>query len=256
MRFLKNFFTTKFYHEYLSVFSTTVKTIRRNRCSFKLEPEVAVLERVIASGDICIDIGGAYGRYTLPIARRVGETGKVFTFEPGRYSFKVLSFIKKFYGLNNVTLIKKALSDKEGQIRLISPLKNSGKIGPSLAYISEEAQENSLSELVPMTTLDSFCLENGIKQVRFIKCDTEGAELLAYKGARRLIEENHPTILSELDKCYLSRYGHSASDVEDFFRKFNYCFFIYRDDSFKKTEQIKEDGNYFFIHESRLASII
>jgi FkbM family methyltransferase len=256
MRFLKSFFTSTFYHEYLSLFSTTFQTIRRNSRSSKLEPEVALLDKFVRPGDSCIDVGGAYGRYTLPLARRVGKTGKVFTFEPGRYSFKVLSFIKRFYCLDNVRLIKKALSDQEGQIRLFSPVKKSGKIGPSLAYISEEAQENAVSELVAMTTLDSFCLANRIKEVHFIKCDTEGAELLVYKGARRLIEESHPTILSELDKRYLNRYGHSASDVEDFFRKFNYRFLVYCDGSFGEVGKIKEDGNYFFVHQSKLKGII
>jgi len=251
-----SFFTSTFYHEYLSLFSTIFQTIRRNRLRSKLEPEVALLDKFVSPGDVCIDVGGAYGRYTLPLARRVGETGKVFTFEPGRYSFKVLSFIKRFYCLDNVSLIKKALSDQEGQIRLFSPVKKSGKLGSSLAYISKQAQENTISELVPMTTLDSFCLENEVKQVNFIKCDTEGSELLVYKGAQRLIQEQNPVILSEVDKGYLSRFNHTISDLEDFFLKNKYRFIVYRNGAFKELNHIRENGNYFFVHQSKLKGII
>ena len=251
-----NLFKSKFYHEYLSLFSTTFKTIYRNRKNTKLEPEVSILNKFVSPGNVCVDIGGAYGRYALPLSRLVGKTGMIYSFEPGYYSYKVISFILKFSGLKNVVIIKKALSNCSGQIKLISPIKRSGKVGASLSYISESENKDAVCELVPMTTLDSFCSENDIKEVSFIKCDTEGSEFLIYQGAGKIIADQKPTILSEVDTNNLNRYHHTVKDLEEFFFKKNYRIFVLEAGTLKEIKHITANGNYFFVHESKCKNIV
>jgi len=43
-----------------------------------------------------------------------------------------------------------------------------------------------------MTTVDRFVEERGLAQVDFIKCDIEGAEELAIRGAEKTIERFRP----------------------------------------------------------------
>jgi FkbM family methyltransferase len=43
---------------------------------------------------------------------------------------------------------------------------------------------------VPCTTIDSFCTENAIEAIDFLKVDAEGGELLVLHGARRMMEED------------------------------------------------------------------
>jgi len=43
---------------------------------------------------------------------------------------------------------------------------------------------------VEIKALDTFCIENQIPQVDFLKIDTEGHELAVLKGAKNLISEN------------------------------------------------------------------
>jgi FkbM family methyltransferase len=250
---MSSFFESKFYHETLSVFSTTFKTIVRNIKGVKFEPEVAVLHRFVDKGDTCIDVGGAYGRYALPLSRLVGPKGKIYSFEPGQYSYKVFKSIASFHGMRNVVLIKKALSDKEGEIKLLSPIKGSGKLGASLSYIGKEAQVNTISETVAMTTIDIFCKQENIRKVNFIKCDTEGAELSVYRGAVEVIERDHPTVLSEVEEGNLKRYGHTKEDLIAFFLSRNYRIFILDKGAIKEVKQMNEEGNnYFFVHTSNL----
>lgn len=246
-----SFLQSRFYQDYLSVFSTIVKTIARNSKKSKFEPEVAVLGRLVAAGSICIDIGGAYGRYALPLSNIVGSAGRVYCFEPGRYSHRVLTSIKRIYNLKNVVIIKAALSDSEKTIKLFSPVKTSGKIGPSLAHIGEGEEPETLSEDVPMTTLDRFCAKEQIAKVDFIKCDIEGAELLAYRGAQRTIERDRPIILSEVDDGNLKRYGHSAKALEDFFTSRDYRLAVYDEGKLRSIEYIGQNRNYLFIPASR-----
>lgn len=251
-----NFLHSRFYQDYLSVFSTTVKTIIRNFKKTKFEPEVSILDKLIDPGSICFDIGGAYGRFALPLSRIVGKNGKVYSFEPGRYSHKVLSAIKNFYGLNNVVITKKALSDREKEIRLFSPIKGSGKIGPSLSFIDEGDHQDALSEVVSMATIDNFCLSARVPRVDFIKCDIEGAELLAYKGGRQVIERDHPHVLSEVDEGNLNRYGQSPKELEEFFTAKGYKIAVFQEGVLKPLEHLKENRNYLFIHGSQWDKII
>lgn len=249
-----HFFQSRFYHERLSLFSTACKTIVRNLKGIKFEPEVAVLGQLVKPGDVCIDVGGAYGRYALPLSRLVGSLGRVYSFEPGLYSCNVFKSVSFFHGMRNVTLIKKALSDKPGEIELLSPIKSSGKIGASLSYIGQKGADNMFSETVPMTTIDIFCKEQNITKVDFIKCDTEGSELFVYKGAEGIIDRFKPTILSEVEDQNLARYGQTKQELKEFFVSKGYKVFALVDGAIKPQESMAENRNYFFIHPSKIRS--
>ena len=252
---MKPNFLKKLYYEYISLFSTAAKTVIRNLKRKKFEPEAQVLDKIISPGETCLDVGGAYGRYALVISRIVGTNGRVFCFEPGRYSYRVLRIIKWFHRLNNVSIYKLALSDRNGSINLCSPVKKTLKIGHSLAFISLDTQDNAISELVNMTTIDDFCMENAIEQVNFIKCDTEGSEILVFRGAEDTIKKYKPLILCEVDIGNMSRYGYKPSDLEGFFGALAYKIFSYREGAFVYNKKIIESSNYFFVPDDKLLRI-
>ncbi len=237
----------KFYYEYLSCLSTAVKTVRRNLKGTKFEPDVAVLNNFIKQGDVVIDVGGAYGRYAYPISRLVGPKGRVYSFEPGTYSSRVLKFVAWFHGLKNVVVIKQALSDKEGSINLCFPVKKTGKVGPSLAYISTENASHAWTEKVPMVTIDDYCRRSRIESIRFIKCDVEGAELNVYRGADAMIRKCRPVVLSEVDADNLKRFGYDVNDLEKFFLERGYKIAYLKDGVITPTEHITFSGNFYFI---------
>jgi FkbM family methyltransferase len=247
---LKLYYRTKFYQG-ISCVSTALRTIYRNLRGKKFEPEVALLKDFISAGDVCFDIGAAYGRYALPLSRLAGTSGKIYCFEPGTYSFNVLSFIAHFHRLRNVVLVKRALSDREGKIKLALPVKKSGKLGPSLAYLSAQDAPDALSEEVQMTTIDAFCAERQIPRLDFIKCDVEGAELLVFSGGSRTIERYKSVILSEVDAGNLAKFGHDKRKLQDFFLQAGYRIFLLEDSRLAESGQITKDANYLFIHRSR-----
>src|SRR5271167_4437470 len=138
---MAHFYHNIFYQNFFSLPSTIIKTVRRNCQGQKFEPEVDALATLITPGSYCFDVGGAYGRYAFPLSRMVGPQGRIYSFEPGSYSYKVFLFIKVYFALNNVVLIKKAVSNKPGSIELCLPPKRSGKLGASLAYIHSGKKE-------------------------------------------------------------------------------------------------------------------
>jgi FkbM family methyltransferase len=243
------FYQNIFYQNFFSLPSTIIKTVRRNCLGQKFEPEVEALSILIHPGSICFDVGGAYGRYAFPLSRMVGLQGSIYSFEPGSYSYKVITFVKFFFGLKNLTLIKKAVSNKPGSIELCLPPKRSGKLGASLAYIHSEKKEDSFCETVDMLTLDDFAKSGDLPRLDLIKCDTEGSELLVFQGAKGLIERFKPIVLTEIDANNLARFGQKPSDILDFFRRWKYRLMIWEAGTFVPVATAEKPGNYFFIPE-------
>ena len=71
--------------------------------------EIDFLKQVIKKGDIVLDIGSNIGFYAKIISNLIGDTGKVFCFEPDKINFKHLSNLIR--EKTNVVLINKAVSD-------------------------------------------------------------------------------------------------------------------------------------------------
>ncbi|MFT5387176.1 MAG: FkbM family methyltransferase [Candidatus Omnitrophota bacterium] len=246
-----SFYQTAFYHKYVSCFATAIKTISRNIKNKKFEPEVAVLDRFLSEGMTVIDVGGAYGRYALPMARLIGSEGHVHSFEPGAYSFRVLSIVKAFHRLSNVTINNKALADKPGKLHLNAPFKRNGRVGPSLAYVSEKKEKDAYSEEVDVVTIGDYCKEQDITKVDFIKADVEGAEYGVFKGAEDIIKRDKPVVLSEVENDNLKRFNLTADDIQNFFKQYGYKTYYLDGKNLIECEKIEEPLNYFFIPEGK-----
>jgi hypothetical protein len=66
---------------------------------------------------------------------------------------------------------------------------------------------------VAVTTVDEFVTRFGIQRVHLIKLDIEGNEMHALRGARKLIERDHPAVIAELNAVCLARDGAKPSDI-------------------------------------------
>ena len=96
-------------------------------------------------------------------------------FEPNPEFFDEL--YKKVEGKSNVHANKYGLGDKNQVMGYISGLQS---------FVASEAINNpyAISHLLlPMKTLDTYLLETGIRQIDFLKMDTEGYELKILLGA-------------------------------------------------------------------------
>lgn len=235
-----------------SRFSTTFKTIYRNIYHKKFEPEIYILNKFISAGSLCFDIGAAYGRYTFIMSRLVSDSGHIYSFEPGSYSCKVLSNVVKFHQLENVTIIKKSLSEEDGFTKLTIPIKKGGKIGPSLAYLSLGANPKNIgiTEEVELTTIDKYCSQMQISRLDFIKCDVEGVELSVFRGGEETIRHYQPVVLCEVDKDCMEKFGFHPREIYDFFRNLGYNSFVLEGKEIKGVNEINCPRNYFFIHSS------
>jgi FkbM family methyltransferase len=129
-------------------------------------------------GDVIVDIGAAFGIYTLIASKRVGANGKVIAIEAHPDSFDMLNRNTKLNKLTNVTCLNYAVYSRKMKIKFYS----------NYTIMSERVREEKMKEKfveVNADTLDNLLQQNGLGQgqVNWIKIDVEGAELEVLKGA-------------------------------------------------------------------------
>ena len=93
--------------------------------------------------------------------------------------------------------------------------------------------------------------DHAIDRCDFIKCDVEGAEFLVLKGAANTIKRFKPIILLEVVADFLSRNGHTISDVEDFFLDHGYQFHMWNDGAMRPIARLVNGRNNFAVPGSR-----
>lgn len=172
----------------------------------------------LQQGDTALDIGANQGVHTQVLADTVGESGRVYAFEPIPFLFHRLQ--TRFEKHGQVTLFPYAASSEDGAVSFYinvlnasfcSGLQRQETIGGVKAYpITVEARR-----------IDSLNLDG--RQIRLIKLDVEGAELLALRGASDLISRHQPVCVFEWGDAVSAAYGTSSSvDMWDFWKRQKY----------------------------------
>jgi FkbM family methyltransferase len=180
------------------------------------EPELGLLEHIVRDGDVVFDVGANYGLYSFHLDRLVRPRGRVYAFEPMPAVSRSLGDIKRLLRMRTVTVVPVGVSDAVGEAVFESPVGTSGAIigGLSRMRRGDGGGEPGLrADTVEVTTLDAFAVREGIRRVALIKCDIEGAELFAMRGAVGLLAQR-PIVICEIGRGLLrERYEISADDL-------------------------------------------
>lgn len=153
------------------------------------DDELFKIKDYVKSGDSVIDVGGNMGFFALILNEIVGESGKIYSFEPSEQLCKKLT--------STVEIINIALGDKEGTSSLYYNPKQSG-----LSSMVTHDENNSLVEEIKITTIDKFSQKIS-DRISFIKIDTEGFEPQVLRGAQETIKKYKPVIYIELGGDHL-----------------------------------------------------
>jgi FkbM family methyltransferase len=145
--------------------------------------ETTLFKREIRPGQVVLDIGANIGYYTLIAAKLVGPKGRVIAFEPDPANFALLKKNVEANGHKNVTLVQKALSDKNGKARLYL---NPTNKGDHRLYDSGDGRS---FVTVTRARLDDVLLKLD-RQVHFIKMDVQGAEASVLRGMKGLLRRS------------------------------------------------------------------
>ena len=154
------------------------------------EPEFDLLSKWIKPGDYVVDAGANIGHYTTRLSDLVGQTGRVFAFEPLPQAFELLTSISSRQGNNNTTLINAALSDRTKFAQMEIPNFDTGLINYYVASIKEGESGQGIYCL----NFDSLQIP---EKLSFVKIDVEDHEIFVLRGMRETLKRDKPVIVIE-----------------------------------------------------------
>lgn len=165
------------------------------------EPHILAEWMEICKGKKCIlDIGGYNGMFGI-IAAKLNPDAKVFIFEPDATNFRHMAKNVELNKLSNVTPLKIALSDREGEIIFGG---HAGGTGAKIGFGVDK---------VKTVSLDSFLKENNIKP-DLMKIDVEGAEAMVFQGGGEFfMSDAKMQILLEVHFNFLPSFNSSADEL-------------------------------------------
>ena len=200
-------------------------------------------------GSTVIDMGANRGIYSYWLSKKVGPHGKVIAFEPQPELEPCLNRLRNSFGLSNLQIENKGLSNQCGEAFLFRI-----SAGAATAALCERMGQEKVR--VDITTLDDYLADKENSRISFIKADIEGHELHAFKGAENAIVENRPTILFECHHEHAVEGG-----VFAFLESLGYSgFFIHqgkkiessRFDEFPYRRPDESFRNYIFTHDQAI----
>jgi FkbM family methyltransferase len=162
-----------------------------------------------------IDIGANIGD-SVAMIRSAGIDNHVFCIEGSKEYVKMLKMNKGI--LKEVTVYNKFLSDKNGYIKAENVITNgTGEL------------KKSQNMKVRCSTFDSLMKKNNIRNIRFIKIDTDGYDLRILKGCRKLLKDNELVIFFEYAPFLFLNNGDDGLETFSFLRKLGYIYAIFYD---------------------------
>jgi FkbM family methyltransferase len=219
-----------FHEQKVTLGSRTVYADFRQAMCFGLavrsleDEEQAIMRKYVRPDDVAFDIGGNVGLHTALLADLARE---VHVFEPQSRPAALLR--KSLVSAGNVTVHELALSNLNGEVELFVPDDD------SMASLGKCKGGRSLR--CSTARLDSLLLPHPA----FIKCDVEGAELLVFRGAEKILDrEDAPVLLFEQSSEAMAALSCGPNEVASFLSGLRA--------EYKITELGQRDGGTFCVN--------
>ena len=161
-----------------------------------------LLDRLVKKGGTAVDIGAHYGIYSLLAAKK---SKKVYAFEPVPENFEILKKNAHDNKMDSIIEpINIAVSDEKGNVEF------------NITWASDSAgfYEHPNAEVIRKISVETDSIDNRLKKVKdisFIKIDTEGHEIHVLNGMKKTLEQNkQATMLIEFNPECLQNAGSST----------------------------------------------
>lgn len=180
-------------------------------------PIQKVLAERLHPGMVFYDLGANIGLFTLLAARLVGATGRVISFEPdGDAAARLRRNIERNQ-FTNVTVIEAGVWSKSGYVNFLPADSSSPDHGLGRFVDGATAPTGIAKQCVAMDDLIG-----NAPPPDAIKCDVEGAEVEALRGAEKLLRTHRPWMICEMhsesneqaSRELLTRFGYTVEALD------------------------------------------
>jgi len=189
--------------------------------------EKLILEKLISEtkeGDIVYDVGANIGLYSIFLAKKVSEKGKVVVFEPEKENYAHLLDNIKLNNQKNILYYNIALGENNYSAKLYigGAMGDKGGEMGNCSIIKSGGLENVKYEMVEVVSCDDFYKKNDLPVPNIIKIDVEGFEFSVLKGMKEILKNPECRIVCcEVHKTILPD-GILTEDIISFIRSFNF----------------------------------
>ncbi len=257
IRFLPDWYKAKYYKN--------ANTINWNNWTTQ-NAEPLYIKHFLNNEDVFLDVGANLGEFTWLASKHV-KPENIYAFEPIPAMYNRLKVLFKKNKIHQI-----ALSNTNGISEFKIPIiagKTYNSRGTLNVDFVETDEEKSIKFNVKTQLLDSFCDEQKLSKIDFIKIDVEGFEENVVKGAEKSIAKFLPTLYIEIEQRHHEK---NAKDIITYITNtFMYsCFYFdantksfieFTADSafediqkmeFFKTNPAKYINNFFFIPTTKI----
>lgn len=144
----------------------------------------------ISKGEVIIHSGVWRTETMENLAKRAGPKGKVIVIEGDPTNYKILEIERKRRFLDNVIVVERALWSEESTVTMRSS-EHSDFNALNDADTYSDIDDRTTYEEVSMraSSLDDILAEIGVDHVDHVSLTVSGAELMALKGASKLLKQ-------------------------------------------------------------------
>ncbi len=207
--------------------------------------ELSMVLDCVAPGDTIIDIGAHIGTYAVPLAKKVGNSGRVLAIEGDAEIFRVLTENVEINNTNEIiTPVNAIVGDpRSGALARTHITGNTG----AGYYVIDESAENTAHDAA------GLLLKHGFTEPDLIKIDVEGMELGVLASLRDLLAARKPKLYIEICGEQLARHNSTVDEIDALLRDLGYRFYrnVGQRNSCRDAYQAAElksvaDGGAFF----------
>jgi FkbM family methyltransferase len=230
------------------------RLLRKDQNLISTDDPYEVMKRLLSRHSVTgiLDAGASNGRVSLRLLRLFPDA-TAYAFEPNPFYKDILA--KKADTDPRLRPQLVALSDREGSVPL-NIAKSPGISSfftPSQSLKTLYPEDSTIRDTVQVeaVTVDEWAFGSGVKSIELMKFDIQGAELMALRGAEKMIETATLAIYTEL--LFNTLYEGSAlySEIDLFLRKAGFALFDFYKPRYDRQGRLLW-ANALFLHSSRV----
>lgn len=187
-----------------------------------------LISRYLRDGSTFVDIGANIGQHSIFAASVVGDSGKVYSFEPIPYIYSQLLDSVKINHFDSIIEAHNVALGEEDKTEILYIETNN--VGGS-SIVGPHGKDN---EEINITVKRGDDMLRDIKHIDMVKIDVEGYEYEVLAGMQKILAQHKPIIVLEFSgKLYFSKgrgngnkiisllqnIGYDLYDIEDYMKK-------------------------------------
>jgi FkbM family methyltransferase len=181
-------------------------------------PLQETLASYLKPGGVFYDIGANIGFFSIIGAKLVGNTGKVYAFEPAPDNAAKIRHNARLNNFSQITVIEKAVSGSMGEGQLLL----TENIGGHTLASADRPLDVRGSMAVDLVSIDELIARGELTPPTLVKIDVEGAELDVLQGMKQTLAQYQTLVVYEIDAKQEEAFKRKQQAVADFWQSQSY----------------------------------